>query len=352
MLYREIGNTGVKLSEIGFGCGGSAVLMVNGTAEQQRDAIARAIELGINYFDTSGHYGDGASETNLGLRLKELGVRPYITTKVEVRNHNLGDIAGHVMLSLDESLERMGVDYVDFLQIHNGPVTQRPDLQGAAYNVLWEEDYLRPGGALEGLQRAQEAGKTRFIGFISRGNDFTPCQHLIDTGVFHLINVSVNLVNPVAGVHPYGMKAGPDAFGLLEYAGAHGVGSAIYSPLAGGIVTDNMLRGGPPHPVTRPVNEHAVEIEGQTVRTARERGNRDEARHKAQALGFLSRPGQDLALAGLRFVLSLAGVTTALGGFSDVHQVEENVAASGLGPLSIEDMARLEMIWRANFGLS
>jgi aryl-alcohol dehydrogenase-like predicted oxidoreductase len=118
--YREVGNTGIRVSEIAFGGGGNAGLMVNGTPEQQVEAIERAIELGINYFDQAPDYGDGISESNLGRALKELCVRPYITTKVEVRDADLGDIAGHVERSLDASLGRLGVDYVDFVQIHMG----------------------------------------------------------------------------------------------------------------------------------------------------------------------------------------------------------------------------------------
>ena len=57
----------------------------------------------------------------------------------------------------------MGVDYVDFLQIHNAPNAEPFELKGKAYTHLWIEDYLRPGGALEGLQRAQQQGKARFV---------------------------------------------------------------------------------------------------------------------------------------------------------------------------------------------
>ena len=146
MNYRELGSTGVRVSEIGFGCGGNAGLMVRGTPEEQREAIGRALELGVNYFDQAPDYGDGLSETNLGRALKDLGAHPYITTKVEVRADNLGDIAGHVVHSTDASLERLGIDYVDFLQVHNGPVMERPELSGRTYTHLWVEDYLRPGG--------------------------------------------------------------------------------------------------------------------------------------------------------------------------------------------------------------
>jgi aryl-alcohol dehydrogenase-like predicted oxidoreductase len=195
--YREVGTTGIQVSEIAFGGGGNAGLMVSGTPEQQLAAIDRAIELGINYFDQAPDYGDGISESNLGRALKQLGVRPYITTKVEVREPDLVDIAGHVERSLDASLKRLGVDYVDFVQIHNGPVMHTPKLEGRSYTHLSVADYLRPGGALEGLQRVQAAGKARFIGFITRGNDADAARHLIDTKAFDLINVSVNLINPI-----------------------------------------------------------------------------------------------------------------------------------------------------------
>ena len=85
MQYRKLGRTGIQISEIGFGCGGNAGLMVKGTREEQRNAIKCALDLGINYFDEAPDYGDGLSESNLGRMLKELGVRPYITSKVEVR---------------------------------------------------------------------------------------------------------------------------------------------------------------------------------------------------------------------------------------------------------------------------
>ena len=343
MNYREVGNTGVRVSEVGFGCGGNAGLMVRGTAEQQREAIARALELGINYFDEAPDYGDGGSETNLGRALKDLGARPYITSKVEVRVDDLEDIAGHVVRSVDESLGRLGVDYLDFLQIHNGPVMERPELSGRSYTHLWIEDYLRAGGALEGLQRVQREGKARFIGFITRGNDADAAQQLIDTGAFSLINVSVNLLNPSAGTKPDEMQVDQDWGGILSYAASHGVGAAVYSPLAGGFLTDNAVTDRPAHPLGR----------GARSSESGESGTR-----QAKALSFLSRKinpdsqkdDHDLSEAALRYVLSLEGVSMLLGGFSDTQQVEENAAYSGKGPLSAENMARIEAVWRSNFG--
>ena len=118
MNYREVGNTGVWVSEIGFGGGGNAGLMVRGTHEQQRESVVRALELGVNYFDQAPDYGGGVSESNLGRLLKELGVRPYVTTKVEVRADHLDDIAGHVTGLEGEAIVRPlyhGLGGVDLL---------------------------------------------------------------------------------------------------------------------------------------------------------------------------------------------------------------------------------------------
>jgi aryl-alcohol dehydrogenase-like predicted oxidoreductase len=339
MRYRSPGRTGLRISEIGFGTGGTAGLMINGSHEQQLRAVERAIELGINYFDESPDYGDGVSESNLGRILAELGLRPVITTKVEVRNENLDDIAGHVERSVDASLKRLGVDYVDFVQIHNGPVATKPDLQGRAYNILWIEDYLRPGGAIDGLQRIVRDGKTRFVGFICRGNDGPQVRQLIDTGVFHLINLVYTLINPSAGMAvPRGLHIDADFGDVIGYAHSKGVGTADYSPLAGGLLTDHMVSGGEPHPLSG---------------TAR-RGPGDRRRSQVSrgaAFQFLSIPGQHtLAQAATRFILMNPGISTVLGGFSDVAQMEEAVAAVDVDPLSEELMARIEMVWRANLG--
>jgi aryl-alcohol dehydrogenase-like predicted oxidoreductase len=135
--------------------------MVRGSPDEQRRVVSRAVELGINYFDNAPDYGNGIAEENLGRVLKALKIRPVITSKVEVRHTDLGDIAGHVVRSTEESLKRLGVDSLDILQIHNGPAPSPPRLEGRAYTQLWIEDYLRPGGALEGLQRVLRDGKAQ-----------------------------------------------------------------------------------------------------------------------------------------------------------------------------------------------
>jgi L-glyceraldehyde 3-phosphate reductase len=336
--YRQVGNTELRVSEIGFGCGGNAGLMVRGSPAEQRRVVERAVELGINYFDNAPDYGNGVAEENLGSVLKELKLRPVITSKVEVRHTDLGDIAGHVVRSTEESLERLRVDYVDILQIHNGPAPSPPRLEGRAYTQLWIEDYLRPGGALEGLQRVLRDGKARYLGFICRGNDTYQVRQLIDTNLFRMINVPYTLLNPTAGMaRSPGLEVDRDFGAVIPYAYEHGVGAAIYSPLAGGFLTDHIVAGGARHPLAG----------------ARDTASEAYRRHleMARALSFLMREGtQTLTQAAIRFILMHQGVTVVLGGFSALDHLEEIVPVSGAGPLAPELMARVEMVWRANFG--
>jgi aryl-alcohol dehydrogenase-like predicted oxidoreductase len=333
--YRRVPDTTLSLSEISFGCGGNAGLMVRGNHADQQRIVARALELGINYFDTAPDYGDGAAETNLGRALRALGERPVINSKVEIRSGNLADIAGHVVASCDSSLKRLGIDHLDCLQIHNGPVAAAPALQGGSYRQLALHDFLRTGGALDGLHRLKAAGKIRNAGFICRGGDADEVRALIKTGQFQLINVPYTLINPTAGLaRPPAPTALPDYGGVINDAARHGVGCAVFSPLAGGLLTDNRLDGAAGHPLARPHDPQA-ETAQQTIAMA-------------NAVRFLATDNRiSLAQAAYRFILMHEHVSTVIGGFSSQEQMEEIAKVSGMGPFRPEEMAKLDNIWRA-----
>src|SRR5689334_11988902 len=119
MDQRAFGRTGLRVSALGFGCGAVGGLMVRGDPADQERAVARAIDAGINFFDTAPSYGDGRSETNLGRVLAELRPNIVLATKVMFRAQDRTDFAGAVQRSIDESLGRLGRDHVDLLQLHN-----------------------------------------------------------------------------------------------------------------------------------------------------------------------------------------------------------------------------------------
>jgi aryl-alcohol dehydrogenase-like predicted oxidoreductase len=337
MNYRRMGNTDLSLSEIGFGCGGNAGLMIRGGFSDQCRIVARAVELGVNYFDTSPDYGDGVAEENFGRVLRALTLRPLINSKVEIRQENLDDIAGHVVRSVEGSLGRLGIDCLDVVQIHNGPSRARPDMAGRSYAQLWIEDFLRPGGAVDGLRRLVRDGKVRYAGLVCRGNDGSEVRRLFDTASFHLINVPYTLLNPTAGgPAPTGLKVEPNFDGVLNDVSKRGIGAAVHSPLAGGFLTDASVLGAERHPLARPIDPA----------TAASRRNRE----RAAKLHFLATEnGISLAQAAYRFVLSHPGVSTVLGGFSAISQLEELATMSGSGPFAPDLAARLQTLWRSNF---
>src|SRR5687767_2027461 len=107
MEQRVFGRTGMPISLLGFGCGAVGGLMVRGDPADQERAIARALEAGVNYFDTAVQYGNGASERNLGRILKKLKpADAIIGTKVRLAPGNLDRIGDAVTSSLEDSLQR------------------------------------------------------------------------------------------------------------------------------------------------------------------------------------------------------------------------------------------------------
>jgi aryl-alcohol dehydrogenase-like predicted oxidoreductase len=156
METRTLGKTGLKVSVLGFGCGAVGGLMVRGEPSDQERAVARALELGINYFDTAPVYGNGESEKNLGKLLAALRPDVFVGTKVHVPQAEFGRIAEAATASLEASLRRLGREQVDLLQLHNNISHDSKGDVIAARSVLEE--------VVPALQLLQQQGKIRFYG--------------------------------------------------------------------------------------------------------------------------------------------------------------------------------------------
>src|SRR5919202_1943940 len=120
MEMRTFGRTGMRLSILGFGCGAVGGLMVRGDPADQERAVARALEAGVNYFDTAVQYGDGLSEQNLGRVLRKL--RPanvVVGTKGRLSEPERGRIGDAVRRSLEGRLRRLGLERVEIFYLHN-----------------------------------------------------------------------------------------------------------------------------------------------------------------------------------------------------------------------------------------
>ena len=96
MEMRAFGRTGLQVSILGFGCGAVGGLMVRGTPADQERAVARALEAGVNYFDTAAMYGNGESEKNLGRVLAKLKPNVVVGTKVRIPSAEFGRIGAAV----------------------------------------------------------------------------------------------------------------------------------------------------------------------------------------------------------------------------------------------------------------
>lgn len=339
MRFRQVGNTDLRLPEIGFGTGDNAGLMVLADAPTRRAAVKRALELGVSYFDTSPDYGKGRSEVHLGDTLAELGETATITTKVEIMPEHLGMIGQRVEQSVRESLFRLGLPSVDVVQIHNPPAAQH-DTSVRQWTPMTVQDMLGPGGALEALKRLRDEGKVRYLGFACERAEPDAVKELLDTGEFHLINVWFNLLNPTAGVTTRADLDVMDNYGqIINYAHERGVGVAVIRPLAAGALTRQAYTSEGRHPLASSFHmSTSMDAYMAEVR-------------KASAFAFLVREDRSLSQAAYRFLLQHPGVTTVISGASDLSQLEEVASWSDTPPLTTAEMQQIEEVWNANFGV-
>ena len=164
MKYRKLGKTGIRVSEIGFGCGNVGGLIIRGSPKEQLEAVQYALDLGVNYFDTAPSYGDGRSESNLGKVLSHLEPNIILASKVGLSLEQLNDIPSEVEKSVEASLTRLQRDHVDILQLHSRiALTRDSPIYPRSLSI---DDVLGENGVADAFNRMREEGKTRFIGLL------------------------------------------------------------------------------------------------------------------------------------------------------------------------------------------
>jgi L-glyceraldehyde 3-phosphate reductase len=312
MTYRRAGRSGLRLPELSLG------LWHNFGDDKdratQRAIVRRAFDLGITHFDLANNYGppDGSAESNFGEFLAA-DLRPYRDEIV------VSSKAGYYMwpgpygewgsrknlvASLDQSLQRLGLDYVDVFYHH------RPDPDTPIEETM---------GALADIVRS---GKALYVGV----SNYTPGQTEAAASALLAHHMTLVLHQP-----SYSMFNRHVEEGLLDTLDEVGMGAVAFSPLQQGLLTDRYLEGVPAD--SRAANSRFLDAAGiDDAYLARARGLSVIARER----------GQTLAQLALSWVLRHPQITSALIGASSVAQLEQNVKALDAAPLSSTELRAIE----------
>jgi L-glyceraldehyde 3-phosphate reductase len=313
MPYRRSGKTGLQLPEVSLGLWHN--FGFDRPIDTQRAILRRAFDLGVNHFDLANNYGPpaGSAETNFG-RIFADDFRPYrdelvISTKAGyyMWEGPYGEWGSrkYMLASLDQSLGRMGLDYVDIFYSH------RPDPHTPIEETV---------GA---LATAVQQGKALYAGISS----YSPEQTRAAVAAIAEHKVPIVIHQP-----RYNMFDRKIENGLLEALDETGMGSIVFSPLAQGLLTDRYLDGNVPSD-SRAAQNHF--LSSTSISEA--------YLEKARALNDVARQrGQTLAQLALSWVLRHPQVTSALIGASSVRQLEQNIAALEAAPLTDEELAAIE----------
>ena len=315
MLYNRVGRSGLKLPAISLGWwynfGGVDIF------ENSRAIARRAFDLGITHFDIANNYGPppGSAEENFGTLFKQ-DFHPYrdeliISTKAgyDMWPGPYGEWGSrkYLLASLDQSLKRMGLDYVDIFYSH------RPDPDTPLEETM---------GALDSAVRQ---GKALYVGISS----YSPEQTRRAAQILKGLGTACLIHQP-----RYSMLDRWVEDGLLDVLTEEGIGCIVFSPLAQGQLTDRYLNG--------------IPSGARATKTERVWLTPDDVKKnlpKTQKLNELAKQrGQTLGQMALAWVLRKPAVTSALIGASSVQQLEDNLAALNNLKFSDDELKKIEII--------
>lgn len=315
MKYTKCGNSGLYLPRVALGLWHNFGSVDN--FDNQRAMLRRAFDLGITHFDLANNYGPayGSAEENFG-RIMDSDLRPYrdemiISTKAGFDMWNgpygIGGSRKYLMASLDQSLKRMKLDYVDIFY-HHVPDSKTP----------LEETMMA-------LADIVKQGKALYVGISNYGSVGTreAARLLKENGVPLLINqVNYSMLNR--------WVEHDKLFETLEEVGA---GCICFSPLAQGVLTDKYLKGIPAD--SRAAREQHLKSSSLTPQLLEKITKLNE---------IAAERGQTLAQMALSWVLRKEVVATVLIGASKVSQIEDNARIVEKLDFSDDELARIESV--------
>jgi L-glyceraldehyde 3-phosphate reductase len=311
--YRRCGRSGLKLPEVSLG------LWQNfgdeSPIDSQRAILRRAFDLGVTHFDLANNYGPpyGSAEINFGRIMRE-DLRPYrdeliISTKAgyDMWPGPYGDWGSrkYLLASLDQSLARMGLDYVDIFYSHRAdPDTPLEETMGA-------------------LATAVSSGRALYAGISS----YSPARTEQAAALLREMGTPLLIHQPSYSILNRWIEDG-----LLDTLEREGAGCIAFSPLAQGLLTAKYLDG---IPAGSRASRGDSSISGDQLN--------EQNLARVRALNEIARArGQSLAQMALAWALRDPRVTSVLVGASSVAQLEENLAAAGQAAFSAEELAEID----------
>ena len=318
MEYVRLGSTGLKVSRVGLGCmsyglpgeGNQWVL----DEEQSRPYIKRALEVGINFFDTANVYSSGMSETILGNALRDFAVRDEVVIATKVRfpmgegANDYGLSRKHMISSIDASLKRLGTDYVDLYQIHR-----------------WDQE-TPIEETMQALHDIVRAGKARYIGASAMfAWQFAKAQHAAD---LHGWTRFVSMQNH------YNLIYREDERELLPLCQDQGIGVIPFSPLARGVLA------------RKPAQAQEETLRYQSDSLAKSRYAQEDNLTTVERVSEVAEArGIPMAQVALAWMYSKPIINSPIIGATKPHHLEDALAALSV-QLSAEEITRLEEPYR------
>ena len=323
MRYRRLGDTDVSISEVGFG-----VWTVStgwwGEVDEARSVklLRRAHEKGINYFDTADTYGSGLGETLLRDAFGHMRESIVISTKIGYDFYNHTARRGQqerpqdwsedfIRFALEQSLKRLGTDYIDFLQLHN------PKMDAVENDALFDL-----------MEEFEKEGKVRAYG-IALG----PKIGWLEEGVKAMRERKLDGLQMI-----YNLLEQDPGRSLIEAPHETNTSLVVRVPHSSG-----MLEGKYTEETTFAQNDH---------RRHRPKEWLLEGLKKVEQLGFLTESGdRTLGQAALKFILASPEIASTLPNIYDLEQLEEFSAAPETPDLTEEELARVKELYENDFGL-
>jgi aryl-alcohol dehydrogenase-like predicted oxidoreductase len=312
MKYRTLGGTGLRVSVVGLGTMVHAGHFGPMKDSESLEAVETALELGVNFIDTSDAYGAGYGETLLGNALK--GTRDKVVIATKGGNVMVGPNRGkrifepdYISRVMEESLRRLRTDYIDLYQLHN------PTVEVIERGAVWEV-----------LERAKQAGKIRHYGVSI--NSMAEGTAAVRDGRAETIQVEYNLLT---------QEPAETFFSPAQQAN---IGVVARVPLKRGILTGKL----------RQADEQRFQGEDVRARSFKGEGFAQEL-GKAEQLKFLVHgPVQSLGQAAIAFCIAHPAVSVVIPGARNAEQMRENAAAADI-EIPAADLEKISHLWHRRF---